>query len=72
MTWWRRRSGKSKQPARAGSLKVIIETCLLTDGEKVELCHVVTNSGADYIKTPPPVFPRPGPPSTMWSCLPKT
>ena len=32
-------------------LKVIIETCLLTDGEKVELCHVVTNSGADYIKT---------------------
>ena len=32
-------------------LKVIIETCLLTDGEKVELCHVVTYSGADYIKT---------------------
>ena len=32
-------------------LKVIIETCLRTDGEKVELCHVVTNSGADYIKT---------------------
>ncbi|MCD8248452.1 MAG: deoxyribose-phosphate aldolase [Lachnospiraceae bacterium] len=32
-------------------LKVIIETCLLTDGEKVELCHVVTRAGADYIKT---------------------
>ncbi len=32
-------------------LKVIIETCLLTDEEKVELCHVVTRAGADYIKT---------------------
>lgn len=32
-------------------LKVIIETCLLTDEEKVELCHVVTRSGAEYIKT---------------------
>ncbi|MCD8196727.1 MAG: deoxyribose-phosphate aldolase [Lachnospiraceae bacterium] len=32
-------------------LKVIIETCLLTDEEKVELCHVVTCAGADYIKT---------------------
>lgn len=33
------------------ALKVIIETCLLTEEEKVELCHVVTESGADYIKT---------------------
>lgn len=32
-------------------LKVIIETCLLTEEEKVELCRVVTNAGADYIKT---------------------
>ncbi|MBQ9392551.1 MAG: deoxyribose-phosphate aldolase [Oscillospiraceae bacterium] len=32
-------------------LKVIIETCLLTDEEKVELCRVVSQSGADYIKT---------------------
>lgn len=32
-------------------LKVIIETCLLTDEEKVELCRIVTESGADYIKT---------------------
>ena len=32
-------------------LKVIIETCLLTDSEKVEMCHVVTRAGADYIKT---------------------
>ena len=32
-------------------LKVIIETCLLTDEEKIKLCEIVTESGADYIKT---------------------
>ncbi len=32
-------------------LKVIIETCLLTDAEKIEMCRVVTEAGADYIKT---------------------
>lgn len=32
-------------------LKVIIETCLLTDEEKIEMCKVVTESGAEYIKT---------------------
>ena len=32
-------------------LKVIIETCLLTDEEKIALCQAVTESGADYIKT---------------------
>ena len=32
-------------------LKVIIETCLLTEEEKVAMCTVVTNAGADYIKT---------------------
>ncbi|SFR63031.1 deoxyribose-phosphate aldolase [Anaeromicropila populeti] len=32
-------------------LKVIIETCLLTDQEKIKMCEVVTNSGADFIKT---------------------
>ena len=32
-------------------LKVIIETCLLTDEEKVDLCKIVSVSGADYIKT---------------------
>lgn len=32
-------------------LKVIVETCLLTEEEKIEMCRVVTNSGADYIKT---------------------
>ena len=32
-------------------LKVIIETCLLTDEEKIKLCALVSDSGADYIKT---------------------
>ncbi len=32
-------------------LKVIIETCLLTDEEKIRMCEIVTKSGADYIKT---------------------
>ena len=32
-------------------LKVIIETCLLTDEEKVKMCEIVTTAGADYIKT---------------------
>lgn len=32
-------------------LKVIIETCLLTDDEKIRMCHIVTRAGADYIKT---------------------
>ena len=32
-------------------LKVIIETCLLTDEEKIAMCNVVTDAGADYIKT---------------------
>lgn len=32
-------------------LKVIIETCLLTENEKITMCEIVTRSGADYIKT---------------------
>ena len=32
-------------------LKVIIETCLLTDEEKIKMCEIVTNAQADYIKT---------------------
>lgn len=32
-------------------LKVIIETCLLTDEEKIKMCEIVSASGADYIKT---------------------
>lgn len=32
-------------------LKVIVEACLLTEEEKVKLCQIVTQSGAEYIKT---------------------
>ena len=32
-------------------LKVIVETCLLTEAEKIKLCEIVSDSGADYIKT---------------------
>lgn len=32
-------------------LKVIIETCLLSDEEKIKMCEIVSQSGADYIKT---------------------
>lgn len=32
-------------------LKVIIETCYLTEEEKIAMCHAVTNAGADFIKT---------------------
>lgn len=43
---------KAIKAACAGRLlKVIIETCLLTEEEKLEMCRVVTESGAEYIKT---------------------
>lgn len=35
----------------SGVLKVIVETCLLTEEEKIMLCRIVSESGADYIKT---------------------
>ena len=37
--------------AKGKILKVIIETCLLTEEEKIKLCEIVTKAGADYIKT---------------------
>lgn len=40
-----------KQAAGAHILKVIIETCFLTEAEKIELCKRVTSGGADFIKT---------------------
>ncbi|MBD9185398.1 MAG: deoxyribose-phosphate aldolase [Clostridiales bacterium] len=40
-----------KKACKGKLLKVIIETCLLTDEEKIAMCHVVSESGADYIKT---------------------
>ncbi|MBO5550629.1 MAG: deoxyribose-phosphate aldolase [Lachnospiraceae bacterium] len=40
-----------REASKGKVLKVIIETCLLTDDEKVRMCDIVTRSGADYIKT---------------------
>ena len=40
-----------KAACKGKLLKVIIETCLLTDAEKIALCKCVSDSGADYIKT---------------------
>ncbi len=40
-----------KKACNGKLLKVIIETCLLTDAEKIALCKCVSDSGADYIKT---------------------
>lgn len=40
-----------KDACRDKILKVIVETCLLTEREKIELCRVVSHSGADFIKT---------------------
>ena len=43
---------KSVKASCAGRiLKVIVETCLLTQEEKIKLCELVTAAGADYIKT---------------------
>ena len=40
-----------KKACKGRLLKVIIETCLLSDEEKIALCKCVSDSGADYIKT---------------------
>lgn len=40
-----------KEGCHGKLLKVIIETCLLTEEEKIRMCQVVTEAGADYIKT---------------------
>ena len=40
-----------KKACKGKLLKVIIETCLLTDEEKIALCKAVSDSGVDYIKT---------------------
>lgn len=40
-----------REASKGKILKVIVETCYLTDEEKVKLCQMVTNVGADYIKT---------------------
>lgn len=40
-----------KEASQGRLLKVIVEACLLTEEEKIRLCHLVSESGADYIKT---------------------
>jgi deoxyribose-phosphate aldolase len=40
-----------KKAAGKNILKVIVETCYLTEDEKIRLCGIVTEAGADYIKT---------------------
>ncbi len=40
-----------KKACQEKVLKVIIETCLLTEEEKIKMCEIVTEAGADYIKT---------------------
>ena len=42
---------KIKEACGDHILKVIVETCLLTEEEKIRICKIVTESGADYIKT---------------------
>lgn len=43
--------GKIKQLCGDKILKVIVETCLLNEDEKINLCKIITQSGADFIKT---------------------
>ena len=40
-----------RKACREKALKVIIETCLLTDDEKIEACHIAERAGADFVKT---------------------
>ena len=40
-----------KKACNGRLLKVIIETCLLTEEEKIKMCEIVTRAGAEYIKT---------------------
>lgn len=40
-----------KDACRSKLLKVIVETCFLTEEEKITMCRLVTEAGADYIKT---------------------
>ena len=40
-----------REACRGRILKVIIETCLLTEEEKIKMCELVTDAGADFIKT---------------------
>ena len=50
-------------------LKVIVETCLLTEVEKIQLCRIVSDAGADFIKTSTGL-PGAEPPARTWRCSP--
>ncbi|MDR0557111.1 MAG: deoxyribose-phosphate aldolase [Treponema sp.] len=43
--------GRIKNVVKDAILKVIIETCCLTEQEKIRMCEIIANVGADYIKT---------------------
>ena len=43
--------GGLRQAARGFTLKIIIETCYLTEEEKIRLCELISETGCDYIKT---------------------
>jgi deoxyribose-phosphate aldolase len=43
--------GRLRAATRGHILKIIVETCYLTEEEKIRLCEIVTEAGADYIKT---------------------
>lgn len=49
-------------------LKVIVETCLLTEAEKIKLCELVTESGADYTRPSTRLLYRRRHPGRMWPC----
>ena len=55
-----------KEACGEHTLKVIIETCYLTEEEKIAMCRAVTGAGADYIKTSTG-FGTGGPPERTWS-----
>ena len=52
-----------KKSCQGKLLKVIIETCLLTEDEKVKMCEIVSESGAEFIKTSTVLREK------MWRCL---
>ena len=48
---WKMKSAEIHEACNGKILKVIIETCLLTEEEKIKMCEIVTKSGAEFIKT---------------------
>ena len=63
----RDRRHQGRLPA-ATPLKVIIETCLLSDKEKIKLCQLAANAEAGYTSRPPPASPPAAPPARTWPC----